>query len=109
MDRRRRGRSPYGRPFGSGNVLASPLDAPARDERDRPGTGMEDPILARYRRFCEAQINELRAGKFQLTDQGGRDLIPDQIAQWQRDLAQAEHHRVSPVSGVGVSTGRGSR
>ena len=42
------------------------------------------------RDFAEAQIKELRAGKFQLADKAGRDLIPDQIAQWERDLTQAK-------------------
>jgi len=41
------------------------------------------------RDFAETRIKELRTGKFQLADQTGHDLIPDQIAQCYRDLAEA--------------------
>ena len=44
------------------------------------------------RDFAETRIKELRTGKFldpSLGDQTGHDLIPDQIAQWEGDLAEA--------------------
>jgi hypothetical protein len=45
---------------------------------------------AGIRDFAQDQLKELRRGQFELTDNTGRDLIPDQIAQHERDLAQAE-------------------
>ena len=54
---------------------------PERQRKMRHWTAIRD--------FAETQIKELRTGRFQLTDKAGRDLIPDQIAQWERDLAQA--------------------
>jgi hypothetical protein len=55
--------------------------------------GSEGAWKVRYwtaiRDFAETRIKELRTGKFQLADKIGHDLIPDQIAQWEGDLAEA--------------------